>query len=38
MSGKGAKTRGTLQAICCLLGGITAYMQLGTALFIHANI
>lgn len=35
---KAAKTRCTLKAALCLLGGFTAYMQLGVALFIHANL
>lgn len=33
-----AKTQLTCKAFCCVLGGFLAYMQLGAALFIHANI
>ena len=33
-----AKTQLTCRAFCCVLGGFVAYMQLGAALFIHANI
>ena len=33
-----AKTQLTCRAFCCVLGGFVAYMQLGVALFIHANI
>ena len=33
-----AKTKFTCRAFCCSLGGFLAYMQLGVALFIHANI
>ena len=33
-----AKTQLTCRAFCCVLGGFIAYMQLGVALFIHANI
>ena len=35
---KEAKTQCTSQAVLCIVGGISAYMQLGTALYIHANI
>jgi hypothetical protein len=38
MMRKAAKTQCTLQAALCVIGGFTAYMQLGVALFIHANI
>ena len=33
-----AKTQLTCRAFCCVLGGFVANMQLGVALFIHANI
>ena len=35
---KKAKTQWTFPAICSVLGGSIAYMQLGVAFFIHANI
>ena len=35
---RAAKTKCTLKGALCVLGGFTAYMQLGVALFIHANI
>ena len=35
---KQAKTKCTFKGVCCVIGGMVAYMQLGVALFIHANI
>ena len=36
--GNRAKTRYTSRSVLAIVGGVLAYMQLGVAFFIHANL